>query len=141
MVDIAPTASQVLPGTGTDAVFLLGVAGATITAGQVVYLDPAANTYKLFDCDLTSANTRRGVIALNGASAGQPIKVQIEGLMTLGAAAAMTIGITYVASATAGGIAPIADVAINWRVNILGVAATASTIYLHTWNSAVTKAA
>ncbi len=139
MTDISITATQVLPGTGTDAVFLSGIAAVAITAGQTVYLDPATNTYKLFDCDLVTANTRRPVIALNGASASQPLKVQLEGLMTLGAAAAMTIGVIYIASATAGGIAPSADAAITYRISPLGVAASASTIYLHTWNSGVTR--
>ncbi len=139
MTDLSITATQVLPGTGTDAIFLTGICGATITAGAVVYLDTSTNTWKLFDCDAVASNTKRPAIALNGGVANQPIKVQIEGLMTLGAAAAMTIGVVYLASATAGGICPSADAAINYRIAILGVAASASTIYLHTWNSGVTR--
>lgn len=138
MTELTITASQVLPGT-TGATFEFAPAGAVITAGQVVYLDATTNTYKLFDANDTAANTRAPRVALNGGSAGQPIKTQITGTMTLGAAAAMTAGLVYVAGATPGSIAPNADVVTGWRVAIIGTALTASTIALHNINSGATK--
>ena len=138
MVDLSVTATQVLPGTGAQLQF--GIAGATITAGQVVYLDPTTTTYKLFDANDTAANTRSPVIAMNGASSGQRLTVQVSGSLTIGAGAAPTLGLVYVASATPGGIAPSADIAANWRVAVLGVATSASAINLAPSNSGATKA-
>jgi hypothetical protein len=46
------------------------------------------------------------------------------GYLTLGAAAAPTVGIIYCVSATAGGIAPSADLTTGDYVTILGVGAT-----------------
>ena len=138
MADLTVTATQVTP--GADAVLVFGTAGATITAGQVVYLDPTTRTYKLFDANDTAANTRAPVVALNGASTGQRITVQTHGSLTIGAGAAPTLGLVYVASATPGGIAPSADIATGWRVAVLGVATSASAINLTPSNSGATKA-
>jgi hypothetical protein len=135
MADIVITATQVLPGsesaTPVGAQFEYGIAGVTVTAGQPVYLDSAAGTYKLADNNDTLAAVAvvRG-IALHGAAAGQPLKIQTRGPVTLGAGSAMTAGLVYVLSATAGGIAPNADIASGNRVTILGVAESASVLRL-----------
>lgn len=138
MTDLSITASQVLPDANGNSA--TGLAGASITAGQVVYLDSASSTYKLFDANDTGANAVSPGIALNGASAGQPIKVQLTGTITLGAGAGPTLGLVYVASANAGGIAPSADIASNWRTTILGVGGTSNTLVLAIANSGMTKA-
>lgn len=107
MTDISITAGNVVP--ANNAIIERGTAGATITAGQVVYLDTSDNRYKLADADSATAAVRaaRG-IALNGASAGQPLAVQTGGDLTIGATIAA--GVSYYLSAgTAGGICPIAD--------------------------------
>ena len=95
-----------LPGAG--AVTEDGLAGATITAGQAVYRD-SDGSYKLADADGASATIRtcRG-IALNGAAAGQPLRVQKSGEITPGAT--LTAGVTYYLSGPPGGICPVADV-------------------------------
>lgn len=87
-----------------------GIAGATITAGKVVYKDDATKKYLLADCDHATAAVRkpRG-IALHGASDGQPLAIITEG--GLNAGATVEVGTIYVLSRTAGGIAPAADVA------------------------------
>jgi hypothetical protein len=137
MADLTVTATQVL--AGTDAQLGYGTAGASITAGQVVYLDPTTSTYKLFDANDTTANTRAPVIAMNSCSSGQRLTVQTGGSLTIGAGAAPTAGLVYVASATPGGIAPNADVVTGWRVAIIGVATSASAIKLMLGNSGATK--
>ncbi|MEY9580961.1 hypothetical protein ABIE88_008537 [Bradyrhizobium diazoefficiens] len=118
MTDLVITAANVLPGTG--AVTEDGLAGATITAGQAVYRD-TDGTYKLADADGASAliRTARG-IALNGGSAGQPIRIQKSGEITIGAT--LTGGVTYYLSNTAGGICPLADVGTGEYFHIVGIA-------------------
>lgn len=127
MVDLVITAASVLPGTDTEgAQFEAGIAGASITAGQPVYLDSTTNTYKLADNNDTSAalSVVRG-IALHAAATGQPLKIQTRGPITIGATVAS--GSVYVLSATAGGIAPVADLATGNRCTILGVGLNGST--------------
>jgi hypothetical protein len=136
MTDISITAASVLPGTGAKTSD--GTAGATITQGQVVAIDPATGKYVLCDTDHATAALRiaKG-IALNGASNGQPIKVQTEGPITIGGT--MTAGVAYYASNTAGGISPAADVATERSV-LLGIATSASVLDLDIQDSGVTGA-
>jgi hypothetical protein len=127
MVDISITAASVLPGTESEgAQFEAGIAGAAITAGQALYLDSSTGTYKLADNNDTSAALAvvRG-IALHAAASGQPIKLQTRGPITIGATVAS--GSVYVLSATAGGIAPVADLATGNRCTILAVGMNGST--------------
>lgn len=132
--DITITAANVIPGAG--ATYHEGTAGATITAGQPVYLDSADGKLKLADANAASADaaTVKG-IALQGASAGQPLKTQTSGPITIGAT--VTQGTIYVLSATAGGIAPAADLATGHRVTVLGVATSASVLQLQITSSGV----
>lgn len=125
MADLVLTAANVLATGGSRK--LDGVAGAAITAGQVVYREAATGTYKLADCDSGTAEARspKG-IALNGAATGQPIKVHVGGPITLGAV--LTAGVTYYLSPTAGGICPVADVASADYPVILGIAKSASVL-------------
>lgn len=105
-------------------------AGATITAGQVVYL-AANNKWALAQCDGTAieagADTTVG-IALHAALSGQPLAVQTEGVITIGGTVA--VGQIYCISATAGGVAPYADLMSTNRLYILGVGLTTTTIGL-----------
>lgn len=124
-VDLSITATQVLK--GSDATTNNGIAGATITAGQPLYLN-ASSSLALCDADGDATTSVCVGIALHGASAGQPIHYQTGGSITLGAAAAMTVGETYLTSDTAGGIRPVADVDAGDYVSILGVASSASVL-------------
>lgn len=118
MTDIVITAANVLP--GSDAKKKTGTAGATITAGQTVYLDSSDNKYKLFDADSATAAARTlAGVALNGASNGQPLTVQYEGNITIGGT--VVAGVTYVGSDTPGGIMPTADVETGDYVTVLGI--------------------
>lgn len=127
MVDLAITAANVLPGTEAEgAQFEYGTAGVAITAGQAVYLEASTNTYKLADNNDTSEalSVLRG-IALHAASAGQPLKIQTRGPFNPGATVAS--GSVYVLSATAGGIAPVADLATGNRCTLVMVGMNGST--------------
>jgi len=119
MASLSITAANVLAGSG--ATIERGTAGATITAGQVVYRDSADGKYKLADADSATAEARnpRG-IALNGASNGQPLAIVRAGDVTIGAT--MTVGLAYYLSPTAGEIGVVADVLSGDDPIILGQA-------------------
>lgn len=134
MADLAITAANVVKGAG--AVVETGYAGAAITAGQVVYLDPSTSTYKLADSNgVADAKKPRG-IALNGASINQPIAVQRGGDINIGAT--LTSGATYYLSANAGGVCPVADVVTGDDVVVIGVAKSASVLSLALFAPGVT---
>ena len=133
MVDISITAANVV--AGADARTESGTAGATITAGQTVYLDSATNTYKLADSNGAEAlRTPRGV-ALHGASANQPLTIQKSGLVTIGGT--LTAGVAYYQSDTPGGICPVADVGSGEYACIVGIATTAAVLDLNIQASGV----
>lgn len=121
MANLSITAANVAAQSSAKTVD--GIAGATIVAGDALYLDSADGRYKLADANGSGTTTIAGV-ALNGASAGQPVKVLTEGMLSLGAI--LTVGAIYVLSATAGKIAPAADLATGHVVNVIGVATTTS---------------
>lgn len=96
-----------------------GIAGETLTAGQVVFRDSADNNYiKAADC--TNADKYAAVgIALNGAATGQPCDYVEEDLgFDPGFTAA--IGDVIILS-TAGLMAPVADATTGDYVVICGV--------------------
>ena len=119
MADLTITAAQVLKSTG--AVVETGNAGETITQGQSVYRKAADKEIYKADANVAAAEAAAVGIALNSAADGQPIKFQTDGSITLGAGAAPVEGTVYVVSATAGGIAPVADLVSTNYVTTLGV--------------------
>lgn len=125
MADLTITAANVVKGSSSSV--KNGVAGATITAGQAVYEDATdSNKLKLADANASSATAACKGIALHAALSGQPI-AYIDG-GDLGVGTILTAGTIYVLSATAGGIAPAADLTTGWRTTILGVATTTSNL-------------
>lgn len=125
MADLSITATSVVKGSGAKTVN--GTAGATITAGQVLYYDSTAGTYKLADTDSATAAVRSPVgIALNGAASGQPVEVLTAGPVTIGATVA--VGDVYFLSGTAGGLAPAADVAAGDYPCIIGICTSTSVL-------------
>jgi hypothetical protein len=125
MADISVTAANVV--ASANAKTRRGIAGATITAGQVLYEDGSdSNKLKLADCDATGGATNPVGIALHGAAAGQPLEFVYEDDdftpgATLSLSAAADTGV-YVLSGTAGGIAPMDDLAAGDVPVILMVA-------------------
>lgn len=126
MADVTVTAANVVP--ASDTIYGEGIAGATITAGQTVYLDSATNTIKLADANGSSATADVKGIAMHGASSGQPIKYAVGGSINPGYT--VGVGSVYVLSATAGGIAPVADLATGLYPVVLGIGTTASNLKL-----------
>ena len=134
MADLTITAGSVV--AGTDATIRTGVAGAAITAGQVLYLDRTANTWKLADTDSATAVVRVAEgVALNSASTGQTVSVCTAGPVTIGATIAA--GVFYYLSGTAGGICPVADVAAGDYPSIIGYGSSTSVLYVNIVNSGV----
>lgn len=118
MVDLVITASDVA-GVNDG----IGTAGEAITAGDVVALVGAS--LMLADANggtgATAALRKPVGIALNDAASGQPVTYAKPGSMvTLGAV--LTAGTTYYLSATPGGIAPAADLAVGMTPVIVGIA-------------------
>lgn len=134
MADISITAANVLASATGRVVH--GAAGATITAGQAVYLDTADGRYKLADSNGASALIRTPVgIALNGAANGQPLAVQNSGPITIGGT--LTAGVAYYLSDTPGGICPVADVGSGEYATVLGIATSTSVLDLNIQASGV----
>jgi hypothetical protein len=124
-VDLSITAANVVP--GADAVTQQGLSGATITAGQTVYLDSTTSTYKLCDADASLAASNCVGIALNAASANQPIVVQTKGSITIGAT--VVNGTTYYSSTGAGGITATVPTTAGFPL-IVGIAKSTTVLVL-----------
>jgi hypothetical protein len=133
MADISITAANVVP--GSDAVRESGTAGATITAGQLVYLDTSDMKYKLADSNGAAALRVPNGIALNGASNGQPLSVQKGGDITIGGT--MTAGIPYFLSDTPGGLCPLPDIGTGEYSCIVGIAKSTSVLSVNIQPSGV----
>jgi hypothetical protein len=133
MADISITAANVVP--GSDAVRESGTAGATITAGQLVYLDTSDMKFKLADANGAAALRVPNGIALNGASNGQPLSVQKGGDITIGGT--MTAGIPYFLSDTPGGLCPLPDIGTGEYSCIVGIAKSTSVLAVNIQPSGV----
>jgi hypothetical protein len=112
-----------------------GTAGATITAGQVLYLDAADNRLKLAQCDGTAAEATVEGIAAHGASAGQPIRYFTSGTLNIGGT--VVVGTLYVLSDTAGGIKSVDQLSPTEYVSVLGGAITAARLKMFVQNLGV----
>jgi hypothetical protein len=98
-----------------------GVAGATITQGQTLYLDPADNKLKLADANGAAALRVVEGISINAASAGQPI-TYITRDPAFKPGFAVVIGENYIlASDVAGGIDLHANAVAGDYVTNLGI--------------------
>jgi hypothetical protein len=125
MADLSITAANVAAGSGAKTT--TGTAGASVTAGQVVYYDSATSNYKLADTDSATAAARSPAgIALHAAASGQPLTILQSGAITIGATVA--VGVSYWLSGTAGGICPVADVAAGDYPVIVGIGTSTSVI-------------
>lgn len=134
MADVTITAANVLKGTG--AIVTRGTAGASLTAGLVVYADSSdGGKYKAADC-VTSAATAAAVgIALHAAADEQPVQILTSGPITIGGT--VVAGTSYILS-TSGGICPDADKTTGDRVVRLGYASSASVLQVSIQNTGVT---
>jgi hypothetical protein len=133
MADVSVTATAVVK--GSDTLLSDGILGATVTAGQTVYLDSSTNTYKLADANASSTTATLAGIAMNGGASGQPVKVATAGSINPGFTP--TVGTIYVQSGTAGAIAPAADLVSGWYTSIVGVGTAATSLKILNVNSGV----
>ena len=129
MAAISITAASVLKSsTGQVSV---GTAGATITAGQAVYIDTSdSNKIKLADANgTTPANTFAG-IALNAASSGQPVSYCTNDTAGFTIGATVVAGDTIWLSQTPGGLTKtIGDLSGGLAI-VVGVMLTTTTMNL-----------
>src|SRR5262249_912833 len=135
MAALTITAANVVKIAGSQVA--VGIAGATITAGQAVFADASTgNAIKLADADLSVAAAAAVGIALNGAASGQPVSYITGGGLTIGAG---TVGTVYVVGATAGAINPAADLTTGWNTTILGVCTSSNTLTVNIFASGATN--
>ena len=99
----------------------VGTAGAAITIGQPLYYDAGSETWKLADANVLAASYVGGIAGSAAASGQQVIVITEDPDLTLGATLSMTAPI-YCLSATAGGIAPVADVTTGWYPSVIIIA-------------------
>jgi hypothetical protein len=127
MVDIVITPANVV--AGANATKDSGIAGVTITAGQLVYRDSATRKYLLADSNAAATEARHTMaIALNGAAINQPLTVQTGGDITIGGT--LVAGTDYYQSDTPGGICPRADVGAGESVCLIGLAKSTTVLQI-----------
>jgi hypothetical protein len=124
----------------TSTTILRNVAyGATVAAGNPLYLDTTDSKYKLADSDLSAAAAAaKGVAITPGVNAG-------NGLLAIGGAiilvgTTMVVGKTYYVGPTAGEIIPAEDLATGHNVTRLGTAATTTQLNLSIEATGITHA-
>lgn len=119
MADVTFTPANVVAGAAS--VQEDGLAGATITAGQLVYKDAATGKYLIADADGAAAagKSPRG-FALHGASNNQPLKIHRSGEIDFGGG--LTAGIPYFLSSNPGAFCPLADVGVGEDYVFVGIA-------------------
>ena len=129
MADLPRTSSNVAP--SDNAVIISGIAAGSIGAGQTVYEDIAAldsigrPKFKLYDANSITPSGVRG-IAANSAGINQPVNVVIYDPAFSHGLTGVTKGDVLIASATAGAIAPVADLATGWRPAVVMIATSAT---------------
>ena len=122
--DVTVTAANVR--VSADAQVMPGIFGETVTAGQPLYQSSADGRLYLTDVNVSGKTLITG-IAINGGAAGQPALVCTEDPNFTPGFTLSTSAPVYVASATAGGIAPSADITTGWFTTVLMVAKTTTT--------------
>lgn len=131
--DLSITASAVVP--SANAVKSTATAGATITAGQLIYLDTAdvdvngKGKAKLTDANAGTALRVVDGIAVNSASAGQFVTYVTFDPALVIAASGLTVNTILISSATAGGLAPSADLTTGWYLTVVAVVKSGTTVY------------
>ena len=135
MSNLTINAGDVYPVDPSACLFLDGIAGATIAAGETAYLDSATNTYKLADSNGAPALSVVKGIAMQSVVANQPIKLCYGGIINIGAG---TPGTPYYQSATAGKVCPHGDLTTNDRVVRIGDCVAANRLNVSIFNTQVT---
>ncbi len=127
MADLAVTAANVRGLSDRNT----GIAGGTINAGDVIRLNASNQWVQAQSTSAVNSGSGAGAqlaIALNSASANQPIEYQLGGPVNPGGTVA--VGKVYVLSATLGKMCPVDDIAGGEFISIVGVGQTASLLQL-----------
>ena len=98
--------------------------GDAIGIGQGVYYDTTDKEYKLADASALATAKTRGIAMTSGVDGGMGIIAKGGDVLLEGAT--IPVGV-YVQSATAGGIAPEADLTTNDYLTVLGQCVNATT--------------
>jgi hypothetical protein len=122
MSDISITPASFVP--SANATIIQGIAGATLTRGQPVYLDAATGTYKLYVATSITTDGLAGLMC-EDVAINQPCLVLVKD-------PALVLGGTLVTGDTvwtslSGLTKTIADLVSTWRIWVAGVA-TSSTV-------------
>jgi hypothetical protein len=135
MADLTVTAASVVWTSGTKET---GVAGETITAGMGVYLKASDSQLYKAQADGTAAEAAAVGIALHASLDNQPLTYAGQGaVINIGATTSKAT--TYVVAATAGGVAPQADLTSGQYIVRLGYAtATDGTFKVDIGNTGAT---
>jgi hypothetical protein len=121
--DLSITVANVASSGDTSARYDNGKAGETILAGQPVYRATSDNRFYKADSNAATPAYKVAGIALHSALQAQPLTIcTSDPNFTPGGT--LTVGGIYVLSATAGGIAPVADLTTGWNSQFLFVATT-----------------
>jgi len=136
MADLVITAANVkLKGKGITP--LIVQVGEVVTSGQGLYRKTSDSKYYKADNNVDAATALAEGVALSGASADGYVMMIRSGPMDVGAT--LTKSETYIVSTTAGGIAPVADIASGNYLTYLGYASTTSTLEVDVNATGVTK--
>jgi hypothetical protein len=127
MADLSITAANVAL-AGSSALTRRVQVGEAVAQGQPGYYVGSENKYYQTDADDSATKADAKCIFLTPAAADGYAVICESGEVNLGAT--LTVGTTYVVSATKGGIAPIGDLTTDDYVTILGIATSASTLQL-----------
>jgi hypothetical protein len=128
MTALSITAASVIAGSG--AVLEHGTAGATVTAGQPVYVDDTTGKYLLADTNSATAAARKARgIALHASLNGQPLTIQKAGKVAIGAT--VVPGVVYYLGGAAGAIVPVADLTTGDYPCTIGQASSATELVLN----------
>lgn len=134
------TITSVTPSSSAAGINRTHIAGEALSVGNLVYRK--ASDLKIYKADANSATAEVRVvygIVVSAAASGAPCVVVTEDpALTLGAT--LTKGTAYVLSATAGGLAPLADMTTGDYVHVIAIGATTSTIAFNAKGPRITTA-
>ncbi len=127
MADLTITEANVQHSAAAD--IRHGIAAEAITAGEVIYQN-SSTQMALADNNVDAATAAiAGVAASSAAGAGQPISWAVsDPAFVIGAT--VEVGEAYAVSATAGGIAPILDLAASAYFSLVGIGVSTTEIWL-----------
>lgn len=112
--------------------------GEAVTQGQPGYYNSSDTQYYQSDANASSTTAAaRGIFLTAQSTVGNSAVFAFEGDVNLGAT--LTIGETYVVSATKGAICPLSDLTTGDYVTVLGVASAAGTLKLKVNSTGVAK--